>query len=62
MDQDSKKIITAIGAMCEIAGFMYKQLIANGFPEERAFEIVAEYFLNTILSSAKQSDEEGYIE
>ena len=56
MDHTPEESIDALGALCEIAGFMYRQLIKNGFPEERAYNIAAEYILNTLIV-IKQEDE-----
>lgn len=49
--------ITALGALCELAGFIYKQLMANGFPEERAYEVAAEYVLVTLNKPNSEEEE-----
>ena len=56
MDHTPEESIAALGALCEISGFMYKQLILNGFPEERAYTIAAEYILTTLMG-IKQEEE-----
>ena len=57
MANDNKSAIEAIGALCEISGFMYKQLIKNGLSEQRAFEIVAEYILTTMSGNNKNQED-----
>lgn len=41
-------MINAIGAVCEIAGFMLERLLDNGFSREEAFTVCMEYVLGTL--------------
>lgn len=36
--------------MCEIAGFVYTHLKENGFSDDQAFSIVAEYVIRTLMN------------
>ena len=47
--ENIEEAINALGAVCEIAGFMFKQLRKNGFTREEAYEIAAEYILRSLL-------------
>ena len=51
MDLDVEKAINALGALCEIAGFMFKQLQVNGFTRDEAFQIASSYILEIITNN-----------
>lgn len=53
-----EQAITALGAICELAGFMFKQLIKNGFEREEAYNIAAEYILRSLLGNKDNEQEE----
>lgn len=44
---DVKAILTSIGALAEIAGFMRDQLVTRGFTREEAVAIVDHYICAT---------------
>lgn len=48
MNEEVESMITAIGALCEIAGFMKKQLMEQGFTKHEAFRICKEFIMNQI--------------
>lgn len=47
------QMVNAMGAAVEISGFLFKQLIANGFTRSEALEITKDYLLGMIKGDKK---------
>lgn len=48
-DEDLKKLVESVGAICEMAGMLRDELIRCKFTREEAVNIVANYMLNLLL-------------
>ncbi len=51
MNEDVEKVFTALGALCEIAGFLRDHLMDNGFTREEACSMALEYILEMSISN-----------
>lgn len=49
---------TAIGAMAEMMGFFYRQLIQQGFDATQAMDLT-KHFMITTLSNPKEENDNG---
>lgn len=58
MIPNPENLINALGALCEIAGFLYTNLIKNGFPEDRAYELAGEYLMQTLFAASRQEEDD----
>lgn len=56
MNDNVKDIVTAIGAVCEMAGEMKRQLVRNGFTTEEVIPLVGS-FLNALLIPNKNKED-----
>ena len=45
---------TAMGAACEMSGFLFKQLLAQGFSREEALKITEDYLLGMLTDRGKR--------
>lgn len=57
MIPNPEDLINALGALCEVAGFLYTNLIKNGFPEERAYELAGEYIMQTLFAASQKEED-----
>ena len=48
MNKQADELITAIGALAEVAAELYRQLIKNGFKQKDALELVKEYIATSL--------------
>lgn len=56
MNDNVKDAVLAIGAACEIAGEMMRQLIKNGFARKEATQIVGAFLCNILTPNKSKED------
>lgn len=57
MREDVRELIMAIGAVAEMCGELYRQLIKNGFTEAQALYMTRDYLVTT-LTPTKNKEEQ----
>lgn len=48
----------AMGAACELTGFLFQQLIKNGFTREEAMQMATKYLMGMISNRGKADNDE----
>ena len=56
MHDNVKDIVTAIGAVCEMAGIMRRHLLRNGFNRKEATQIVGAFICNILTPNKSKED------
>ena len=56
MNDKTKEVITAIGAIAELCGELKRRLIQNGFTEREALDLVGRYLTATITPNNNKED------
>ena len=54
----AENVLDAIGALCELTGFIFQQLMKNGFTREEAFQMAAEYFIGSLNGNKREDTDE----
>lgn len=56
MNEETKSVVTAIGALAEMCGLLKKQLIKNGFTEKQAMSLIGKYLSATVTPNRNKED------
>lgn len=56
MNEETKSVVTAIGALAEMCGLLKKQLIKNGFTEKQAMFLIGKYLSATVTPNKNKED------
>lgn len=55
--QKLEAITTALGAMCEMVGFLREQLMNNGFTRDEAVNMCCEVLVEMVLPNANREED-----
>lgn len=56
MNEETKQLLLAIGALAEVCAELKRRLIENGFTEKQALDLVGKYLTATLTSTKHKED------